>query len=87
MQKDANALYKELQETYDNLGELYEDGYDVKTSQIIAATYSKVGYLQAIVHNNPDFLYKRDLLSLVERIDFFFGIKREKEIVNVQKDK
>lgn len=87
MQKDVNKLYLELQETYDNLVELKEDGYYVYDAQIIAATYSKVGYLQSLTTNNPDFLYKKELGELINRIDLFFGITRDKAIPEREQEK
>ena len=77
--QNVNNLYHELEETLDNLLEIRDDGFCVLEPQVVAATYSKVGYLQALVQNNPDFLYKREFDVLTERIDFFFGIYRNKD--------
>lgn len=77
--QNVNNLYHDLEETLDNLLELRDDGYCVLDSQIVAATYSKVGYLQGVIENNPDFQYRKELSILISRIDFFFGIIRDKQ--------
>ena len=74
--QNVNKLYQDLEETLDNLLELRDDGYCVTSPQVIAATYSKVGYLKSLIDNNPDFNYRKEFAFLTERIDFFFGVIR-----------
>ena len=85
--QNVNSLYHELEETLDNLLELRDDGYCVSDSQIVAATYSKVGYLQGLIENNPDFQYRKELSFLIEKLDYLFGITREKTINETEKEK
>ena len=85
--QNVSYLYHELEETLDNLLELREDGFLVTTHQVVASTYSKVGYLKALVDNNPDFQHRKELSKLIERIDFFFGITREKTINEIEQEK
>jgi len=84
MKKDINKLFQDLKETYDNLLELQQDGYFIKTNQVIAATYTKVGCLTALSNNNPDFLYRKELADLIDKIDIIFDISRDK--TNIEKE-
>jgi len=85
--RNVNYLYHELEETLRNLLELRADGYLVITNQVVASTYSKIGYLTALIYNNPDFLYKTELNDLIYKIDFFFGITRERSINEAENEK